>query len=781
MSIESADDYQNFRSFLNAQKQAQPDRVTQNSEGVDVQQMSECDVLRKQGNDLFNLGIFKGAVTNYTAAIKIATQDEMGRLYSNRSVAYLKDGDKEDALADAREAVRLLPTTVKSYNRLCSALLALEQYEECIENAKLGSTFGNGLLDIMLDATRGLFNKLFGEKTLVQDRNGLQVKWSFYANNQLTFDVLQKTIKATYYILPGSLLRISSGHQNVMPSQDYEFKIENEQLWIKTFNATSESFTLLQQEVPAVLDEFDSEIAYMKAWLAVLPDAKTGELSNVTPQDSEQVVQKKSEMRLLLIQELNQLKHRGVRFHGSAMGKVRTGKSKTCRELRRRMVALHLMDAETKIVDAFVSPRGNENKSRRVVISDSKSPANKYDKSAGREETTASKGATQEKSNAAEKAVCKTNGAAVEAGAVQEAARGENEVAKVAAAEAAWEATNATEEAVGEETDATAEVGREENDAVEKVAHEEIDAVAEGALGENDAAQEADREQTDAAEEMAQEQSSTTEEPTRTQANFAQASPKEAAVESPVEEEHPATGNGGDNIPPFGVVGTDKTDEQAQIRSSKDTRPSHSGSSNSPLNRAICNIIGHIARITSTPFSIGIGLEGENYDGTSNEHKLGDNIAKGKSDAFPCEVATASASGATVTHSGKLLDPQALSPVSGDKMLFTPNNTDEVRKSSGQSKHRGGTPSMRELSSSSGLLVIPTIFGPTPRASTNTIMPPQDEAIAKDDEISQQCSVRPRQSRFFTQPVVKLSAPKQPEWLSRMPSCFQGIGRLCWA
>lgn len=70
----------------------------------------------------------KTAIDEYTNAITF--DPEWHILYSNRSTAYLQNGEKSKALADAKKCVEIKPDFVKGHSRLANALFSLSRYNE---------------------------------------------------------------------------------------------------------------------------------------------------------------------------------------------------------------------------------------------------------------------------------------------------------------------------------------------------------------------------------------------------------------------------------------------------------------------------------------------------------------------------------------------------------------------------------------------------------------------------------------------------------------------------
>jgi tetratricopeptide (TPR) repeat protein len=86
---------------------------------------------KKQGNLEFSQQNYEAAVACYTKGLAVNEQNHT--LFGNRSGAYLKLGQNEEALADANSAIALKPSWLKPYHRKACALQALERYAEAVE------------------------------------------------------------------------------------------------------------------------------------------------------------------------------------------------------------------------------------------------------------------------------------------------------------------------------------------------------------------------------------------------------------------------------------------------------------------------------------------------------------------------------------------------------------------------------------------------------------------------------------------------------------------------
>ena len=87
-------------------------------------------VLRNEGNRLFQRGDVAGSLAKYSEALQCGQPDHLTA--SNRSHAYYKCKQYQEALVDANTAIRLKPDWGKSYFRKGMVLTALENYEEAL-------------------------------------------------------------------------------------------------------------------------------------------------------------------------------------------------------------------------------------------------------------------------------------------------------------------------------------------------------------------------------------------------------------------------------------------------------------------------------------------------------------------------------------------------------------------------------------------------------------------------------------------------------------------------
>lgn len=97
---------------------------------------SKFNDYRDAGNKAFKAGDWGKAIESYTKALKLNDKD--ATIYSNRSAAYLKKGENENALSDAEKSIQLQPDYNKGYSRKGAALHAMKNYDEAIETYRAG-------------------------------------------------------------------------------------------------------------------------------------------------------------------------------------------------------------------------------------------------------------------------------------------------------------------------------------------------------------------------------------------------------------------------------------------------------------------------------------------------------------------------------------------------------------------------------------------------------------------------------------------------------------------
>ena len=89
--------------------------------------LSQC---KAAGNAALQAGKISEAIANYTKAINLDGSNHV--YFSNRSAAYLKQGNGNNALEDANSCINLNPQFAKGYSRKGAALHALKRYNDSI-------------------------------------------------------------------------------------------------------------------------------------------------------------------------------------------------------------------------------------------------------------------------------------------------------------------------------------------------------------------------------------------------------------------------------------------------------------------------------------------------------------------------------------------------------------------------------------------------------------------------------------------------------------------------
>ncbi|XP_057316344.1 stress-induced-phosphoprotein 1-like [Hydractinia symbiolongicarpus] len=92
---------------------------------------NQANELKDKGNKALQAEKFDEAITFYTQAIELDGTNHV--FYSNRSAAYAKKGEYENALQDAKKTVEIKPDWGKGYSRLGAALCYLNQETKALE------------------------------------------------------------------------------------------------------------------------------------------------------------------------------------------------------------------------------------------------------------------------------------------------------------------------------------------------------------------------------------------------------------------------------------------------------------------------------------------------------------------------------------------------------------------------------------------------------------------------------------------------------------------------
>lgn len=92
--------------------------------------MSSAEEFKDKGNEALQSGHTSEAIEYYTKAINLDGSNHV--YFSNRSAAYLKKGDAQNALEDANSCIGLNPDFAKGYSRKGAALHALKRYNDSV-------------------------------------------------------------------------------------------------------------------------------------------------------------------------------------------------------------------------------------------------------------------------------------------------------------------------------------------------------------------------------------------------------------------------------------------------------------------------------------------------------------------------------------------------------------------------------------------------------------------------------------------------------------------------
>jgi stress-induced-phosphoprotein 1 len=106
--------------------------------------MTSANDFKAAGNVALQAGKISEAIANYTKAINLDGSNHV--YYSNRSAAYLKKGEGNNALEDANSCIALNPQFPKGYSRKGAALHALKRYNDSI------AAYNEGLDNFPTDA-----------------------------------------------------------------------------------------------------------------------------------------------------------------------------------------------------------------------------------------------------------------------------------------------------------------------------------------------------------------------------------------------------------------------------------------------------------------------------------------------------------------------------------------------------------------------------------------------------------------------------------------------------
>ncbi|KAH8104039.1 hypothetical protein BXZ70DRAFT_1005593 [Cristinia sonorae] len=128
------------------------------------QKLSQAiNAAKEEGNTFFKSGQRDKAIQRYSMAASLAAQrppweasqlmrEEVATVMSNRSVAFLEEGDYIDALVDAETVIALKRPWSKGHFRKTKALIQMQQWDDAREAVQLGLNFepGNAEMSQML-------------------------------------------------------------------------------------------------------------------------------------------------------------------------------------------------------------------------------------------------------------------------------------------------------------------------------------------------------------------------------------------------------------------------------------------------------------------------------------------------------------------------------------------------------------------------------------------------------------------------------------------------------
>lgn len=97
----------------------------------------QANLLKDQGNELFQAGKTQEAILIYSQAINLDPDNHV--FYSNRCAAYMKSDSKSKALHDAEKCITLAPAWSKGYIRLGAAQQSLKRFDAAIDTFKKGT------------------------------------------------------------------------------------------------------------------------------------------------------------------------------------------------------------------------------------------------------------------------------------------------------------------------------------------------------------------------------------------------------------------------------------------------------------------------------------------------------------------------------------------------------------------------------------------------------------------------------------------------------------------
>jgi len=112
--------------------------------------MSTAEELKELGNKAFSSQKFEEAIEHYTSAIKLDPKNHV--FFSNRSASHASLKQYTEAIADAKQCIKLNLTFIKGYYRLASAQLQMDDLTGATTTCKQGLNVdpGNKQLEKLL-------------------------------------------------------------------------------------------------------------------------------------------------------------------------------------------------------------------------------------------------------------------------------------------------------------------------------------------------------------------------------------------------------------------------------------------------------------------------------------------------------------------------------------------------------------------------------------------------------------------------------------------------------
>lgn len=106
---------------------------------------------KNQGNDLFKVKQYKGAVDYYTKAIaaKSGITDLETKVYSNRAQCNLMLRNYRSCINDCKKTLELDPKFVKAYFKMAKCFIQLRKYQDAIDAINFGLKFKPGDKDFL--------------------------------------------------------------------------------------------------------------------------------------------------------------------------------------------------------------------------------------------------------------------------------------------------------------------------------------------------------------------------------------------------------------------------------------------------------------------------------------------------------------------------------------------------------------------------------------------------------------------------------------------------------